>query len=219
MQQLVAVVFDFDGTLVSSAALKREGYRAALAAVGVEANAEAWLAYDQHRFLNRRLLLARCYADLTGSTPGPEEAQLLVSGYTDHVVAHPERVQVFPGIDQFAERSAGTPLFISSNAPMDEIGETCERLGFRTHFAGVFGHPISKADAISTIAHDLSAAVRSVLFVGDHPGDQAVAHAVGSAFVHLDPPGEFLDEVPGPSLRSLQELADLLYGAEGEPRK
>jgi phosphoglycolate phosphatase-like HAD superfamily hydrolase len=210
VEAVAAVVFDFDGTLVDSAGLKRSGYRAGLAAVGLDATPAAWAAYDQHRFTNRRELLRRCFFDLTGAEPSVEDWERLCAGYTGHVTTHPEQVLVFPGLARFAERLVGIPLFVSSNAPMVEVESTCERLGLRRHFVAVFGHPLAKDDVIRDVAATLSAEVRNVVYVGDHPGDQEIAARAGARFVHLDPPGEFVEAVRTPSMRSLETLADFL---------
>lgn len=211
---VAAVVFDFDGTLIDSAALKRAGYRAGMAAVGITDTPEMWAAYDLHRFSNRRILLSACFTDIFGREPASEQAQLLYVAYTDHVTSHPEQVQVFPGIARFHERGGSTPLFISSNAPMDEVRTTCEWFGFRKYFTDILGYPISKAEAIVSISVRIGADVGAVLYVGDHPGDCHLAASVGARFLHLDPPGEFLSDVPGNSLRSLDELGDVLYGGD-----
>lgn len=207
-----AVVFDFDGTLVDSASLKRAGYRAGMAAVGIPETPEIWAAYDRHRFSNRRVLLAACFTDVCGTEPTAEQAQLLVAGYTDHVLAHPEQVHVLPGIERFACRSGGMPLYVSSNAPGEEVLATCQGLGIIAYFRQVFGFPLSKVTAISQVANSNGIAVGEVLYVGDHPGDEELAASVGAQFVHLDPTGEFRDEVSSRSTRSLDELGDLLFG-------
>ena len=212
MEAIAAIVFDFDGTLVDSAGLKRAGYSAGLAAVGLAGTSEAWVAYDRHRFSNRRTLLVRCFTELTGSEPSTREREDLCRGYTEHVTSHPEEIRLFPGLARFAHRAHGLPLYVASNAPMSEIEMTCQRLGLRKWFAGIYGHPKTKESAIRQVAADHGAELSAILYVGDHPGDLELADSIGTRFIHLDPPGEFLEDVAAPSVRSLDALGDRLFG-------
>jgi phosphoglycolate phosphatase-like HAD superfamily hydrolase len=185
------VVFDFDGTLVQSNAIKRRAYFEAASALGdIDAIVTAVLAEcagDRGQNLAeiaRRAQVAGVEIDT------PVEA--LVAAYTRYCE---EKISICPEVAgaDFALRGLarrGLPLFVNSATPTDPLRVLIERRGWTSHFRGIFGAPQGKIDNLRATATHCGVAPAEILMVGDGEDDRTAARAFGCAFagVVLDEP-------------------------------
>ncbi|BCB83713.1 HAD family hydrolase [Phytohabitans suffuscus] len=201
------IVFDFDGTLVDSAEIKKTAFMTALGAgVSVDPQ-ECEKAYATHGTVNRTGLLALSFADIRGRPPEPAEHQALVDAYTAYFRRHMDEVVVFPGLPEFAARFADRRLMISSNAPRTEIVELCDKLSLSGYLSRIYGYPVSKEAALREILADYALDPAGLLYVGDRYEDGLVAEKVGVPFRRLDPG---FHSTSASIVRSLGELADAI---------
>jgi HAD superfamily hydrolase (TIGR01549 family) len=211
---IVAVVFDFDGTLVDSSAIKKNSFMHALGAGKTVDQDKCEQAYTAHGTINRIRLLALSFTDIYSRPPSPEEHEELVGAYTAYFRAHMDQVMLFPGLSEFyAKFGDRYQLMISSNAPRPEIAELCDKLNISQYFTRIYGHPVGKAEALLKILADLELTQDNVLYIGDRVEDGIVADSVGVAFFRLDPGFHSASTTEG-ILRSLSELADTITGLE-----
>lgn len=110
------------------------------------------------------------------------------------------------GFLRYASRRV--PLFVASAAPERELRRIVRARGVAEYFAGVFGSPLSKTDAIRRVIDTHRLDPRAVLFVGDAESDRVAARAAGVRFVWRTTPGARLGR--GPAVGNLRELQQML---------
>jgi phosphoglycolate phosphatase-like HAD superfamily hydrolase len=207
---IAALVFDFDGTLVDSSAIKKSSFMSALGAGKTIDREECELAYATHGTINRAELLALSFTDIYSRVPSLAEREALAGAYTTYFRDHMGEVKLFPGLHEFHEKFGERYQFmISSNAPRGEIVELCTKLGIDTYFTRVYGHPVSKAAALRDIVAALDVGPANLLYVGDRVEDGMVADSVGTRFCRLDPGFHSTSSAEG-IVRSLAGLAGII---------
>lgn len=82
-------------------------------------------------------------------------------------------------------REAATFRYVASSAPVAEIHAQLDRRKIRDLFAGVFGYPHTKTEALLGITARHPGAVRA--FFGDAPADRDAAETTETRFVAINP--------------------------------
>lgn len=203
------VIFDFDGTLVQSIAIKHESYFAAVADIagGAEIFREVIRDFpSMTRYSGCALFVERARAAGL-ATPG---AEALAARYTraceDAIAACPKVPGAVAFLDWLGAR--GTDCFVVSGTPEAPMRDTVRRLGWHGRFRGVFGGPTGKPEHYAAILEAHGLMPEEVLSVGDSDDDRAAARSVGAHFVRVlggaGPPGP--DETSVASLTEIREL-------------
>ncbi|MBF9033446.1 HAD hydrolase-like protein [Rhodobacterales bacterium HKCCE2091] len=182
------VVFDFDGTLVLSNAVKANGFnRIAEQFEGGPAAMEQALAepgLDRHT-------VARRFAE-TLRLP-PDAAPKIAKAYGDLVNSAVVEVPEAPGASDLIEalRGALVAVHVSSATPRDALVDILNDRGWSMRFDGVHGRPATKVETLEALIAATRTPPARIAVVGDGPDDGASAEAVGAAFFAVG------DRLPG----------------------
>ena len=178
------VVFDFDGTLVDSNAIKRESYFEALASVaGARDVLEAVLR--EHPREDRHGILARVHARLS------ERSGVALAPVTDWIDAYGSICEarvvacpVVPGaLSALDGLSSSHPLYLASATPEDALARVVAGRGWTQRFRGVYGGPRSKVENLARIAAREGLGRSEIVYVGDGAVDREAAREFGCAFL------------------------------------
>lgn len=180
--RLRAILFDLDGTLVSSLPGLIRIYRELLAEQGIEVDAEdlrRWLAIPWPHFPEP--LLAR--VDMARFETGLVAREFSVRNSTGCPLAVPEVATLLPHLAELKIQTA-----ICSNASEADIRAVLDAHGFTDRFDAVLGR-----DSVSAAKPDPEMALKAcdllgcepheALFVGDSLSDLGAARAAGIPFV------------------------------------
>lgn len=182
------VVFDFDGVLVDSNAVKRRAYRDIFASVaGSEPVVESVLESntDDDRFGVIRSILERM--DRDGSlTPGRLEA--LVAEYSEryNIICeeHAATCAEIPGASAALARLAQRhPLYVISATPEEPLRRIVKRRGWSGFFRDVLGRPRTKSENLARVIRAEGVDGGQMVFVGDGRRDLDAARQAGCRFV------------------------------------
>jgi phosphoglycolate phosphatase-like HAD superfamily hydrolase len=198
------VVFDFDGTLVDSNAIKREGFFAVAAShSGGAARMQRVLARTEgDRYT---IFVAYCDDAREAGEPLSESAENLVQRYSEHVdrmvAAAPEMPDATLVLRELRKRQRR--VYLSSATPIVNLRNVLQARGWTDWFDEVYGHPASKRETLARIrdAHGLDAS--SVAVVGDGVDDRDSAACIGCTFF---PVGEARGSTPGERVFTLSEV-------------
>ncbi len=183
------VVFDFDGVLVDSNAIKRDAYfrvfarfgdTAALVAAGLEEQP------DGHRYqVIERVLRRVRAAELLPSAEPPEGwLEHLATAYNavceEGVAACPEVAGASEVLPRLLSR---TPLYVNSATWEEPLRRVVRRRGWETLFRGVYGSPTTKVANLRRVLASECADPAETVFVGDGKRDLAAARETGCRFV------------------------------------
>ncbi len=173
------VVFDFDGTLVLSNAIKRDGFFAV-------ANGFPGGAAEMERLLadppGDRFAIMAAFAARHGADAG-DLAEAYGAWCETRILACPERRGADACLAELRRR--GIPAWINSATPEAPLRAVVARRYPPDSFAGVLGGHASKEPNLRAILAAAACAPAEMLMVGDGADDRAGARAVGCAFVGL----------------------------------
>ncbi len=204
MPRLQAIVLDFDGVVVESLDVKTRAFAELFR--DHPDHVDAIVAHHRaHPGVSRYEKFRYIYANLLRRPLTRAEMRRLDRRFSalvrDAVVACPFVKGARPFL-RFA--SARVPVFVASATPQAELRWIVRKRELTPFFAGVYGSPTSKVDAIGRIGARLGVHARDMLFVGDAASDRAAARATGARFIARVP--EDAKVFARPFVRDLSEL-------------
>lgn len=188
-------VFDFDGTLVNSAALKRQAFFRLLPAA-CNGIVDSVLGSDpdgsRHIVIPRMLALAHD----AGLAQDIASADELVREYGRLVEECVSQAAPMARADEVVAKAAAHASYIASMTPQDQLERFVVARGWRSSFIQLFGFPRAKADVVASLLRHHSIPAARLLVVGDGQSDRQAAHANGAGFHFVDGP-QSLAHIPG----------------------
>jgi phosphoglycolate phosphatase len=173
------VVFDFDGTLLLSNDIKREGFFAAVAEQpgGVERMARILASPPGDRYA-----IFRRFADEAGDDPG-ELAVRYSSWCEERILVCPERSGASLALAEL--RRAGIRVHVNSATPTIPLRSVVLRRYGEGRFDGVHGGHGAKRENLEAILRQEQLVPSSLAMVGDGIDDREAALAVGCQFIGI----------------------------------
>ena len=210
-----AIVFDFDGVIVESVDIKtaafaelfkKEGKAAVEKIVNYHLINTGVSRYEKFRYIYREILRK----DLTDN-----ELKELCDGFASLVVEAIIRAPYVKGGKEFLDAYAGCyECFVASATPQSEIEEIIKRRDMKRYFAGIFGAPKKKTDAVKDIIRSKGLSPEEVAYVGDAMSDYEAADNNHCHFVarinNNEPIFSAIDCVKIKDLSGLKEELDKL---------
>ena len=191
-----ALIFDFDGVILESNAVKTEAFRTLFGRM--PEHAAAMMAYHEAHVAESRFAKFQHLVYERLGRPGDRAeverlARAVEALLWDALCACPEVPGARALLDDLAPRM---PLFLASVTPEPELLRLLDERGLRGYFRRVFGcPPWNKPDAVAEIVGGLGGAA-GVALVGDSAGDQRAAARSGVEFIARDSGLRFDPPVP-----------------------
>jgi phosphoglycolate phosphatase len=202
------VVFDFDGTLVDSNAIKRQGF---FSVVAHHPDGEALMRRALVEIDGDRRAIFDAYVAMQAATNPSQvlDAASLAGEYSARVDAGVAAAAEMPGATALLEglRLHGKHLYLSSATPVASLQRIVERRGWSQLFDAVFGAPQSKRSTLQRIRAATAAPSSTLAVVGDGADDRESAAALGCPFFAV---GEARGKLPDERVFTLPELLELL---------
>lgn len=192
MSALAAMIFDFDGVLVESNAIKGDAFEALYAGHGAHVARAVRAYHEQHRGLSRFDKFRHYETRLLGR-PEPDAERLAELGrrFGECVEAAVVAAPMVGGAQALLDRLGGqVPMFVVSATPQDELLRIVAKRRLGRYFREVCGTPGSKAAQIGGLLSRHVLAGAGALMIGDAPADYDGACANAVAFVGRVPNGE-----------------------------
>lgn len=196
-----AIVFDFDGTLVDSNAVKRDVFFDMFVHRGLSRD-RIGQAVDKGALVSRVEIVRDLLSALeTPNFPTEDMVKNEVEKYTllaERAVA--EAPEIFGATQLLRELAGKFPLYLSSLTPQEPLKLEIERRGWNPFFRGLSGYPNNKAVFLGNVMKELQLAPAELLSVGDGESDRLAAEETGVVYYFLRQPGDlagigaFLDE-------------------------
>jgi phosphoglycolate phosphatase len=212
--EIRCVVFDFDGTLVDSNAIKRDAYHAVTERFGAVRDLvdETVGIARGDRAANLREIVERLARE--GLLP-PEKTlaewwPLLVEEYAEWCEARirvcPEILGATAALRQLA--AAGYPLYVNSATPTEPLRRVLRLRQMDQFFRDAYGAPTPKADNLASIRSATGIPFRAMLVVGDGEEDRLAAEKTGCAFFGVISAGGGFSTPPAVSAPDLTFLSE-----------
>lgn len=211
-------MFDFDGVLVLSNAVKQDAYREIFSQFGVTASAisECQRANPEgNRIDVIREVLRRLQT--TGFIRSDEAIDAHVTAFAtayndiceEYAATCPEVGGATQCLSEWARRF---PLYINSATLEEPLQRIIGRRGWAAHFRKALGSPARKTENLKAILTREQVEPSSMLFVGDGKRDLDAAVAVGCRFVGVRNEFNDFDPVGVTLVADMNELDALLTG-------
>ena len=185
LQGLDAIIFDFDGVLVESIAIKTQAFGELYVEHGADIVAQVENYHLCNAGISRFDKFRYFQTELLGGPPlNDHEVAALAEKFsrlvTDKVVSAPMVVGAQDFLDSCRHR---LKMFVVSGTPTTEMGVILERRELNQYFADFWGSPTGKSENIAKLLrkHDLSAS-RCVM-IGDALADLEGAAANSVSFL------------------------------------
>lgn len=175
-------VFDFDGTIVDSNAIKKQAFFdiASEYPGGFEAME---MSYNQK--IGDRVDIWNRWYSYTGMKDGSDLG--LAQKYTEVVDEAVIKAHEIPGAVKFIKmlRANGRRVFVSSATPEKNLKEIISKRGWSMMFEDIFGRPKTKVQTLNTHILDATTLPTDVCIIGDGKDDQASALVTGCNFIKV----------------------------------
>lgn len=184
-------MFDFDGVLVDSNAIKRETYFEVFAALGdtrdaVTSGLAACPLGDRYQVIDHILGQLNDRGVDTGGGSFVERRARYAERYSQICEVRTSTCAEVAGACRSLSRlSRRYALYVNSATPEAPLRRVIERRGWAGYFRGVLGGPRSKTENVRSILHQEQVDGRDAVFVGDGQRDLAAAQAGGCRFVGI----------------------------------
>ena len=181
------IVFDFDGTLVDSNAVKTAGFAHAFADQDacVRAIPETLAS---HKALSRHEIVASLVGQIAGLSAAERlvETRCRTEEYSAWVESRIiEKSTVSPAGALLWQWQAHATLYVCSLTPREYLERVIERTGWLPCFRAVEGYPLVKREILIRTADRHGIGAEDVLMVGDSDDDAAAAAAAGTKFFRI----------------------------------
>jgi phosphoglycolate phosphatase-like HAD superfamily hydrolase len=216
------VIFDFDGVLVDSNAVKRQAYARIFAAVGVPGDLVAAAVRETedgdrfavigaavHRAQERGLLAGEAPAELIGG---------LAEAYNAICEEHAATCAEVGGASAVLPRLAGRyALYVASDTAEAPLRRIVQRRGWSRYFRDVLGRPRAKAENIGLIVAREAVEPQAAVVVGDSTRDLRAARHWGCRFIGIRSDASDLDEPGLTLLDDVSAVDTVISGLGREP--
>lgn len=185
LQDLDAIIFDFDGVIVESVSVKTDAFGALYADHGEDVVAQVRAyhldkagisRYEKFRYFQTEILGGPPLDDAGVAALADKFATLVL----DKVVAAP----MVRGAQEFLDSNLGRmPMFVVTGTPTDEMGQILERRNLGDYFVEYWGSPIGKVENIAELLQKHQLVASRCVMIGDAIADYEGATANSVKFL------------------------------------
>jgi phosphoglycolate phosphatase-like HAD superfamily hydrolase len=181
------IIFDFDGVLVDSNAIRIEGFRKLFSQEPGLSSAEL----EQYLFyvaanggVSRYRKIRYFYESLRGTKVSDETVQIKAAEYSTLVKDAVMRARAIPGSIEFLDVNEEYLSFaMVSGSDQAELRDICSARRLTHYFVGILGSPTEKEKNIAAIVQQRGWQAAETLYVGDSRNDYEAARGAGVPFV------------------------------------
>ena len=184
------IIFDFDGVIAESIAMKAEAFRETFSFVPKHQDEIVQYHLDNGG-MSRFAKFRHIYKEMLHEELTSEQEEWLGERYAGIVREKMFSIPLVPGaLELLNDLKGRIPLYVVSATPGEEMLEIADRRGLAGYFDGIYGSPRSKADCIREILSTNGVSPEETLFIGDAPQDHEAALKTGVRFIARVAPGD-----------------------------
>lgn len=189
-----AAVFDFDGTLVDSATVKRDAFFAIFPDTEQHRAIVARVLTDDPDGSRNRVIPRMIELMLAGPLATGPSPDALIERYGELSEAAVRRAAELPGASVIlAALAPSMQLHVCSNTPRETVRAHVAARGWSGHFCTVEGHPTVKVAKVASVLRNGGFAATRVAVIGDGVSDEEAARANGCRFIAIRQPADLAE--------------------------
>ncbi len=176
-----AIVFDFDGVILDSEQFKIATFKSLF--TDYPEYLSAIDAYNrENRGISRYEKFAHIFKKILHLPFDEEASKRLGERYSQLLSQNLAETPLIAGVEEFLVRQK-VPLFVASSSEVHEMQKVVEAKDIARFFTKLYGHPISKSDAIRDVMATNNLEPARVLFFGDAVADWKAADETKVEFI------------------------------------
>ena len=212
---LKTIVFDFDGVLAESVAVKGEAFYDLYREYGPQIQDQVLDYHLGHGGVSRFDKIRYYETELLGRpNPTDQEVDYIAERFSSLVEEKVTQSAWVTGAKEFLEAyHTKIPLYVVSATPQAELERIIEKRDMSRYFKTIYGSPTKKPVHLNTIARENTYAPQDMVMIGDTISDYNAAKDVGTYFIgRLE--GDAPTDFPGgtPVINDLTGLPAALEG-------
>lgn len=184
-----AIIFDFDGVILESAAIKTNAFAEVVRDYPKE-QAEEFVRYHMsHMGISRHVKFRYFIEEILHETYSDDKEKILADKFSDIVYEKVMHCDYVPGAREFLEQCYQKyDFYIATGTPEEEIRQILDGRDLAKFFKGVYGTPGKKEDIVANILNMNHYSPEEVIFVGDAETDLKAANRNNLHFVGRNTP-------------------------------
>ncbi|OGR22694.1 MAG: hypothetical protein A2277_00460 [Desulfobacterales bacterium RIFOXYA12_FULL_46_15] len=182
-QKLSAVVFDCDGVLIESNAVKTMAFGQTVEEFGQKAMDRLMNYHREHGGISRFKKFEWFYREVVKATLSDEMMDTLCDRFTRFCIDAVMDVPMVAGAKESLDLLSGKlPMFVASGTPEKELQDILIQRGLAAYFKRIHGTPPEKQYLLERIISENGLDASKVLMVGDAVADLKAAQFCNTLF-------------------------------------
>ncbi len=179
-----AIIFDFDGVILESAAIKTEAFEQMVGQYPAEIGKRFLNYHLTHMGVSRNIKFRYLLEELLQESCTDEKIAEMGHRFSEIVYEKILAAPFVPGAREFLEKLyKKMDFYIASGTPQEEMRKIVKERGLKKYFKTVYGTPAKKEEISRRVMQEHGYEKEEVLFVGDADTDLFAAKASGIPFV------------------------------------
>jgi len=191
MEEIKAVIFDFDGVIAESVDVKTEAYATLFESYGKDVVRQVVDYHLRNGGVSRFDKIRYYYKNILREPLSENKLGELCNRFSDIVVDKVVNSPFVPGAKEFLKKYYQIyKFFLVSGTPQDEMQMIVKRKRLEKFFEEVLGSPREKTELTKEIISQNGFDITQVVFVGDAITDYEAAYNTGVRFIGRVPQGQ-----------------------------
>ena len=185
LQDLDAIIFDFDGVIVESVNVKTQAFAALYSHYGEDVVTQVQSYHLRKAGVSRFAKFRYFQTEILGGAPLDDRAvEELAQAFSTLVMDKVVAVPMVRGAQEFLDSNLGRlPMFVISGTPTVELGQILERRKLSDYFVEFWGSPAGKAANIAELLQKYGLSASRCVMIGDAIADYEGAVSNGVNFL------------------------------------
>lgn len=207
-----SIVFDFDGVVVESVAIKTNAFAKLFNQEGEEVVRQVVDYHLRNTGVSRFDKFRYIYKEILNRKLTEDDFHNLCRRFSDLVVNEVVNAGYVEGAKEFLDRYSGIyKCFIASATPTDELVEIISRRKMSDYFKGIYGAPRKKNEILKEIMNKTGLLPDEIVFIGDAISDYMAAKDNNANFIaRIGDHDEIFNEIHCVKVRDLTGLNSLI---------
>lgn len=206
-------VFDCDGVLLNSNAVKTQAFHDVASQFGMEVADRLIAFHVEHGGISRFVKFQHLFKEILGRDPQEGDLARVLGQFADAVKARLLECEEAPNLRQVLETvGENADTFVVSGGMQDELRDVFAQRGLDQYFTAIFGSPDTKDDILKR-ERGSGVMIDPAIFVGDARYDAEVANRFGLDFAFVEDWSDFVgwrDYFADKDIKIVKSVADFI---------
>ena len=203
------MVFDFDGVIIDSAAVKINEYRNLFSQFTKNETTlnEIINIYKNSAGIPRETTLKKVFKVVLDKTISNQEVENLSLDYSKQIFRRLEAIEPLKGLLEYLAIHKEINKHIISGAPNSDVSYLAKKLNLSKYFKSIKGGPLNKKNEMINIRKLTNVKAQEIVYFGDQKNDCIAAKSAGVGFIGINA-GSNLDKMKCRKFSDFKKLID-----------